>query len=228
MSSGRTAIHLNENSNEKIMKPVVILGSIVLLILFSQAFALAVSVSDRSSLLQVQTQPASSSQKNESQIDTSAKNSGNILQSSILTLKLAFMSDSRLFPYDLDCHVEEKTVELTGVVAIEEEKDLAAVITAHLIKEKDIVNHIEVRPSVSAAMQATRDSRLTELIKQRFANSQTLREAKFAIVTIRGVVSLSGQTRFQVIALEAAQTAREIPGIIAVNTHQIRIEAGND
>ncbi|WNM60118.1 hypothetical protein PP769_09740 [Candidatus Nitrospira allomarina] len=47
-------------------------------------------------------------------------------------------------------------------------------------------------------------------------------------MTIRGVVSLSGRTRFQVIVLEGAQTAREIPGVIAVNTQNVRLEAGND
>ncbi|WP_312647047.1 BON domain-containing protein [Candidatus Nitrospira allomarina] len=72
------------------------------------------------------------------------------------------------------------------------------------------------------------DARLTELVKQRFAHSQTLRDAGFEVMTIRGVVSLSGRTRFQVIVLEGAQTAREIPGVIAVNTQNVRLEAGND
>jgi hyperosmotically inducible protein len=211
------------------MKPALTLGSIVMVIFFASGGAVTLSALDRSTPFQVQVPQAPSGEKKDTkETNEGSKSSANVLQSANLKLKLGFMADPRLFPYDLDCHVEEKTVELTGMVALEDEKNLATVVTTHLIKEKDIINHIEVRPSLSATMQATKDARLTEFIKQRFAGSQTLREANFSIVTIRGVVSLSGQTRFQVIALEAAQAAREIPGVIAVNTHHIRLEAGND
>jgi hyperosmotically inducible protein len=215
--------------NENPMNPVCTLGSIVMVIFFALGFAVPLSALDRSLLVQVQNQQSPSGEKKETkETNNGSKTSVNIYPSTNLKLKLAFMADPRLFPYDIDCRVEEKSVELTGVVSLEEEKNLATEVTTHLMKEKEIINHIEVRPSLSATMQATRDSRLTEFIKQRFAKSQTLRETDFEIVTIRGVVSLSGQTRFQVIALEAAQAAREIPGVIAVNTHHIRLEAGND
>ena len=214
------------------MKPAITLGSIVMVLFFASGSALTLSA-DQSTPVQVQNPQPPTGEKKDTKKDTKetndgSKSSANVLQSENLKLKLGFMADPRLFPYDIDCRVEEKSVELTGVVSLEEEKNLAAVVTTHLIKEKDIINHIEVRPAITATMQATRDARLTEFIKQRFASSQTLREANFSIVTIRGVVSLSGQTRFQVIALEAAQAAREIPGVIAVHTHHIRLEAGND
>lgn len=215
------------------MNPVCTLGSIVMVIFFAPGFAVPLSALDRSLLVQVQNQQSPSGEKKETTKETKETNDGsktsvNIYPSTNLKLKLAFMADPRLFPYDIDCRVEEKSVELTGMVSLEEEKNLATGVTTQLMKEKEVINHIEVRPSLSATLQATRDSRLTEFIKQRFAKSQTLRDTNFEIVTIRGVVSLSGQTRFQVIALEAAQTAREIPGVIAVNTHHIRLEAGND
>jgi osmotically-inducible protein OsmY len=38
-----------------------------------------------------------------------------------------------------------------------------------------------------------------------------------------GVVLLSGKTRFQVIALEAAEAARQVPGVRAVDTTGIQI-----
>lgn len=41
-----------------------------------------------------------------------------------------------------------------------------------------------------------------------------------------GVVTLTGSTRFQVIVLEAAQAARQVPGVKAVNTDQVRLVAG--
>jgi hypothetical protein len=150
------------------------------------------------------------------------------LTSPTVSLKLAFMAEPGLFPYDIEFHTQENTIELTGVVSVEEEKSLATTLTDHLMKGKKILNHIEVSPALIAQLQTTADRRLTELIKQRFATSQTLRDANFEVMTIRGVVSLKGQTRFQVIALEAAQAAREVPGVIAVNTRNIRLEGEND
>jgi hyperosmotically inducible protein len=51
-----------------------------------------------------------------------------------------------------------------------------------------------------------------------------LEAAKFDIKTESGVVELSGKTRFQVIVLEAAEAARQVPGVKAVKTHTVRIE----
>lgn len=150
------------------------------------------------------------------------------IQSPNITLKLALMADLRLFPYDIEYDIQEKTVELKGVVAFEEEKILAALLTADLMKGKNILNHLEVSPALQGTLQAKSDARLTALVKQRFANSKTLHEANFEIITIRGIVSLRGRTRYQVIALEAAQAAREIPGVLAVNTQHIRLEGEND
>jgi hyperosmotically inducible protein len=166
--------------------------------------------------------------KPESNGGSDQKATAHSIQSPNVSLKLAFMADPRLFPYDIECDIQEKTVELTGVVSFEEEKILAALLTADLMRGKDILNHLEVRPALHGTLQATSDSRLTELVKQRFGRSQTLTDAKFEVITIRGIVSLRGQTRYQVIALEAAQAAREIPGVLAVNTQDIRIEGEND
>lgn len=187
-----------------------------------------ISMPDGTPILRVQNHQTNPSPNKESSGEDQRKTSPNIIESQNLELKLAFMGDPRLFPYDIDCQIQDKTVKLTGAVTLEEEKTLATLLASHLIKEKEIVNLLEVRPSLSATLQAGLDTRLTELVKQRFATSQTLRDANFEIITIRGMVSLKGQTRFQVIALEAAQAAREIPGVIAVLTQNIRLEAGNE
>ncbi len=191
---------------------------------------LVFSVPEEIPVFHVQDHQVTPSPKKESPGEAQQKTSDkdNIVQSQDLLLKLAFMEDPRLFPYDIDCQVQEQTVELRGEVSVEEEKTIVTAVTTSLINGKKIINHIEVRPSLRAAIQTKMDARLTELVKQRFAHSQTLREADFEIMTIRGVVSLSGRTRFQVIVLEGAQAAREIPGVIAVNTQNVRLEAGND
>lgn len=217
-------------------RDLLVMSLAVTLIAWSQVFGsstfleLTSFVPAETLVLQVQDHQAKPTPKLESSEKAPQKPSDkdNIVQSQNLSLKLAFMEDPRLFPYDIDCQVQEKTVELRGEVSVEEEKTIVTAITTNLIKGKEIINHIEVRPSLRAAIQAKMDARLAELVKQRFAHSQTLREADFKIMTIRGVVSLSGRTRFQVIVLEGAQAAREIPGVIAVNTQNVRLEAGND
>ncbi|MDT3779037.1 BON domain-containing protein [Nitrospira sp. MA-1] len=194
----------------------------------THGYDVPISVPGGTHILRVQNHQTNPSPKKEFSGEDQRKTSANIIESRNLELKLVFMGDPRLFPFDIDCQIQEKTVKLTGSVTLEEEKTLATLLASHLIKEKEIVNLIEVRPSLSATLQAGMDTRLTELVKQRFAKSQTLRDANFEIITIRGMVSLKGQTRFQVIALEAAQAAREIPGVIAVLTQNIRLEAGNE
>jgi hypothetical protein len=180
------------------------------------------------SIIQIQN-PASQNEPGGKAPDGGEKKTpANVIQSPNLTLKLGFLADPRLFPYDIECEIQEKSVELTGVVAFEEEKILAALITADLIKGKEILNHLEVSPALYGTLQSKSDARLTGLVKQRFAKSQTLKDANFEVITIRGIVSLRGRTRYQVIALEAAQAAREIPGILAVNTQHIRFEGEND
>lgn len=217
-------------------RDLLVMRLAVTLIAWSQVFGtstlleLTSSVAAETLVLQVQDHQAKPTPKLESSEKTPEKPShqDNIVQSQNLSLKLAFMENPRLFPYDIDCQIQEKTVELRGEVSVEEEKTIVTAVTTNLIKGKEIINHIEIRPSLRADIQAKMDARLTELVKQRFAHSQTLREADFEIMTIRGVVSLSGRTRFQVIVLEGAQAAREIPGVLAVNTQNVRLEAGND
>lgn len=210
------------------MKFFITIIGIIAVFHLNQKFTWPFSVSGPAPVVHIQKTQAQLSSKMETDTNAPASESGKIVQSPNLTLKLAFMADTRLFPYDIECHIQEKTIELKGVVSREEEKTLASLLTANLLTEKDIINNIEVQPALSAKIQGTSDSRLTDLVKQRFANSQTLRETNFEVITLRGVVSLKGHTRFQVIVLEAAQAAREVPGVIAVNTQNVRLGAEHE
>jgi hyperosmotically inducible periplasmic protein len=210
----------------KMMKPVVLIVPIIIILSLNQKDIWSFPGTDHTPTLQVTNLQSPLLSKTETDVTTTELKPA--LQSLNLTLKLAFMADPRLFPYELECHVQEKSIELTGVVSREEEKTLATQLTKILLTGKEIQNNIQVQPSLSAKIQTTVDTRLTDLVKQRFAKSQTLRETNFEVSTLRGVVSLSGQTRFQVIVFEAAQAARDIPGVMAVNTQNIRLEAEND
>jgi hyperosmotically inducible protein len=69
------------------------------------------------------------------------------------------------------------------------------------------------------------DDIITRHVKDRFAKSATVTAANFDVKTEQGVVSLSGTVRFQVIVLEAAEAARQVPGVKAVRTDKVRIES---
>ena len=73
------------------------------------------------------------------------------------------------------------------------------------------------------ALGKRQDEIISTLVKDRFAKSATLKAANFEVKTEEGVVSLSGAVRFQVLALEAAEAARLVPGVRAVKTDRIRL-----
>lgn len=75
-----------------------------------------------------------------------------------------------------------------------------------------------MNPNASHGLVVERDKIITQLIKERFEKSGTLQAVKFEVKTKGGVATLTGSTRFQVIILEAAQVARQVPGVMAVNT----------
>ena len=146
------------------------------------------------------------------------------LGSLILSVKLALMGDSRLFRYDIEVEEDQQTVTLTGRVSIEEEKTAATEIAQAVPGVKALVNKLAVEKDLAKALLKKQDEILTSLIKERFSKSATLKAANFDVKTEDGVVQLNGTVRFQVIALEAAEAARQVPGVRAVNTEKIRLE----
>ena len=146
------------------------------------------------------------------------------LGSLILSIKLALMGDSRLFRYEIEVEDDQQTVTLTGRVSTEEEKAAATEIAQTVPGVKTVVNKLAVEKDLAKTMLKKQDEILTALIKERFSKSATLKAANFEVRTEDGVVQLNGTVRFQVIALEAAEAARQVPGVRAVNTERIRME----
>ena len=146
------------------------------------------------------------------------------LGSLILSVKLALMGDSRLFRYEIEVEDDQQTVTLTGRVSSEEEKGAATEVAQTVHGVKTVVNKIVLEKDLAKSLLKKQDEILTTLIKERFAKSATLKAANFEVKTEDGVVQLNGTVRFQVIALEAAETARQVPGVRAVNTEKIRLE----
>ncbi len=153
--------------------------------------------------------------------DSSVKKS---LGSLILSVKLALMGDARLFRYEIEVEADQQNVTMTGRVSTEEEKT-AATETAQAVQGvKAVVNKLIVEKDLAKTLLKKQDETLTTLIKERFAKSATLKAANFEVKTEEGIVQLNGSVRFQVIVLEAAEAARQVPGVRAVNTERIRLE----
>jgi hyperosmotically inducible protein len=146
------------------------------------------------------------------------------LGSLILSVKLALMGDSRLFHYEIEVEDDEQTITLSGRVSTEEEKTAAKDVAQKVLGVKDVVNKLTVEKDLAKTLSKKQDDALTSLIKERFSKSATLKAANFEVKTEDGVVLLHGTVRFQVIALEAAEAARQVPGVRAVNTEKVRLE----
>jgi hyperosmotically inducible protein len=89
-----------------------------------------------------------------------------------------------------------------------------------------VENRLKIESDAMHGLVSERDKVVTQLVKERFEKSKTLQSVKFDVKTEDGVVTLSGNTRFQIIVLEAAQAARQVPGVRAVNTDAVRLVAG--
>jgi osmotically-inducible protein OsmY len=143
----------------------------------------------------------------------------------ILTVKLALLEDPRLFPYEIEVEAGSDEVTLTGKVSTEAEKAAAAKIASTVPTVKTVSNKLEVVKELPELIAHKQDDIITRHVKERFAQSTTVTAANFDVKTEQGVVSLSGTVRFQVIVLEAAEAARQVPGVKAVKTDKVRIES---
>ncbi len=145
------------------------------------------------------------------------------LGSVILTIKLALLADPLLLPYDIEVEMDGEKAVLTGKVATEDDKRSAAEIAQSVDTVKGVVNKLEVAKELGPQLVKRQDHAICQYVKERFARSETLKSSGFDLKCEEGVIFLSGKTRFQVIALEAAQAARQVPGVRAVDTTNIQL-----
>lgn len=148
------------------------------------------------------------------------------IRSSMVTAKLALMADPHLFPYDIEVDAKDKVLVLLGKVSQESDKRVATDIVRCLEGVQAVENRLKVEQDAAHGLFAERDKIITQLVKERFEKSKTLQSVKFDVKTEDGIVTLNGATRFQIIVLEAAQAARQVPGVRAVNTDAVRLVAG--
>gem|GEM_PF-544051 len=148
------------------------------------------------------------------------------VRSAMVTAKLALMADPHLFPYDIEVDAKDKDLVLLGKVGQESDKRVASDIVRCLEGVHAVENRLKIEPDAAHGLVGERDKIITQLVKERFEKSKTLQSVKFDVKTDNGIVTLAGATRFQIIVLEAAQAARQVPGVRAVNTDAVRLVAG--
>jgi len=140
-----------------------------------------------------------------------------------LTIKLALMADPLLFPFEIEVEMDDRKAVLSGHVPTEEEKGRAADLVRKIEGIESVVNKLTVSPPLRTALTKKQDETIAHFVRDRLAKSETLKAVGFDVKAENGVVHLSGKTRFQVIALEAAEAARQVPGVRAVDTTGVQI-----
>jgi hyperosmotically inducible protein len=142
-----------------------------------------------------------------------------------LAIKLALMADPQLFPFEIEVEMDKGKAVLSGAVPTEEEKGRAAEIAGKVEGVEAVVNKLNVVPTLRATLAKKQDEAIAHFVRDRLVRSETLKAVGFEVTSESGVVHLSGKTRFQVIALEAAEAARQVPGVRAVDTTGVQIIA---
>jgi hyperosmotically inducible protein len=148
-----------------------------------------------------------------------------VVTSMPITIKLALMQDPLLFPFEIEVEMDGRKAVLSGTVSSEEEKAKATELARKIEGVEAVVNKLSVSGAVRASWDKRRDELIEHLVKERLNKSETLKAVGFETKVENGVVTLSGKTRFQVIALEAAEAARQVPGVRAVNAAPVQITA---
>jgi hypothetical protein len=142
----------------------------------------------------------------------------------IVAIKLALMADPRLFPYEINIDMNGDVATLSGKVGSEAEKASATEIAQASEGVKSVTNNLEIAKDLPQALTRKKDEVITQYVKDRFGKSKTLESSHFEVKTEDGIVVLSGKTKFLVIALEAAEAARQVPGVKAVKSDGIHLE----
>ncbi|HKT36370.1 MAG TPA: BON domain-containing protein [Nitrospira sp.] len=142
-----------------------------------------------------------------------------------LAIKLALMADPQLFPLDIEVEMDKGKAILTGSAPTEEDKTKVTEIAGKIEGVEAVVNKLTVTPALKDKLAKKQDESIAHVVRDRLSRSETLKAVGFDVKSENGIVYLSGKTRFQVIALEAAEAARQVPGVRAVDTAGVQLVA---
>ena len=135
------------------------------------------------------------------------------------------MADPQLFPLDIEVEMDKGKAILSGSVPTEEDKAKVAEIAGKIDGVETVINKLTVTPALKDKLAKKQDESIAHVVRDRLSRSETLKAVGFDVKSENGIVYLSGKTRFQVIALEAAEAARQVPGVRAVDTAGVQLIA---
>ena len=142
-----------------------------------------------------------------------------------LAIKLALMADPQLFPLEIEVEMDKGKAILSGSAPTEEDKVKVAEIAGKIDGVETVINKLTVTPALKDKLAKKQDESIAHVVRDRLSRSETLKAVGFDVKSENGIVYLSGKTRFQVIALEAAEAARQVPGVRAVDTAGVQLVA---
>lgn len=129
-------------------------------------------------------------------------------------VKVALMADPGIAPTRVNVDTTEGVVTLFGSVDKEEDRARAASEVQKIDGVKRVVNELQVVPAVAAERVEESDDKLTEAVRKRFAERESLSDSDIDVATENGVVRLTGTV--------ASQRDRVTALTLARNTHGVR------
>jgi len=131
-------------------------------------------------------------------------------------IQTALYSDMRFMGRGLGVDTEQGVVTLRGKVDSEASKAAAAAIAKSFAGIKDVRNELHIVPSEERERVDTRDSEITQILKDRFKKDQELKDDLITIRVDASVVTLTGEVHSATAGGRASELAQSVPGVSAV------------
>jgi len=130
--------------------------------------------------------------------------------------KIQLMADPGIAPTRVNVDTRDGVVTMFGSVATENDRMRAAEKVQKLDGVKRVMNELQVVPDVAADRVEESDDQLSEAVRKRFAERESLSDSDIDIATENGVVRLTGTVDSQRDRLTALTVARNTRGVRSI------------
>jgi hyperosmotically inducible protein len=131
-------------------------------------------------------------------------------------VKVKLMSAAGISPVRVNVDTSEGVVTLFGTVDSDADRTRAADEIRSIDGVRDVRNMLQVVPDVAASAVGANDDELSEAVRKRIADRQSLSDAKISVEAADGVVRLTGSVASQRDHLTALTLARGTTGVKSV------------
>jgi osmotically-inducible protein OsmY len=142
----------------------------------------------------------------------------NLLSDAWITTKakVAIMADPGISPARVNVDTHNGEVTLFGSVASEDDRMRAGGEVQKLDGVKRVMNELQVVPDVAADRVEEADDALSEAVRKRFGERESLSDSDIDVATENGVVRLTGTVQSQRDRVTALTLARNTRGVRAI------------